>query len=82
MHSGEITIEKISKIEGSASLKVRIEEGRVQDLKFIIQDYRRFYTEAVKGKPFVAASSFLSRILNGTTRKCPCFFVGRIILLF
>ncbi len=62
MHSGEITIENISKIEGSAGLKVVIEEGTVKDCKFIIQDYRRFYTDAVKGKPLVAVPSFLSRI--------------------
>src|SRR3989344_3706559 len=62
MHSGEITIDNISKIEGTAGLKVIIENDTVKDLEFIIKDYRRFYTEAVKGKPFIAASSFLSRI--------------------
>lgn len=62
MHSGEITIENITKIEGSAGLKVTIENGQVKDLKFMIQDYRRFYTTAVKGKPFIASPSFLSRI--------------------
>lgn len=62
MHSGEITIENITKIEGSAGLKVAIENGLVKDLKFMIQDYRRFYTTAVKGKPFIASPSFLSRI--------------------
>jgi sulfhydrogenase subunit alpha len=62
MHSGEITIENITKVEGSAGLKVTVADGKVKDLKFIIQDYRRFYTEAVKGKPFISAPSFLSRI--------------------
>ncbi len=62
MHSGEINIENITKIEGSAGLKVTIKDDQVEDLKFIIKDYRRFYTEAVKGKPYIAASSFLSRI--------------------
>lgn len=62
MHSGEITIDNITKIEGSAGLKVTVEGGKVTDLKFIIKDYRRFYTEAVKGKPFISAPSFLSRI--------------------
>jgi sulfhydrogenase subunit alpha len=62
MHTAEITIENISKIEGSAGLKVYIKEGRLSDLKFIIQDYRRFYTEAVKGQPYISTSSFLSRI--------------------
>lgn len=62
MHSGDITIENITKIEGTAGLEVHVEDGKVKDLKFIIKDYRRFYTEAVKGKPFIAAPSFLSRI--------------------
>ena len=43
-------------------MEVHVEDGKVKDLKFIIKDYRRFYTEAVKGKPFIAAPSFLSRI--------------------
>jgi sulfhydrogenase subunit alpha len=62
MHSGEITIDSITKIEGSAGLKVTIVDDKVTDLKFILQDYRRFYTEAVKGKPTAATPSFLSRI--------------------
>jgi len=62
MHSGEITIDIISKIEGTAGLTVKVKDGRVEDLKFLIKDYRRFYTQAVKGKPYIAASSFLSRI--------------------
>lgn len=62
MHSGEITIDEITKIEGSAGLRVVIENDTVKDLKFILQDYRRFYTQAVKGKPIIAAPSFLSRI--------------------
>lgn len=62
MHSGEIDIEHITKIEGSAGLNVKVKDGKVEELKFIIKDYRRFYTDAVKGKPYIAASSFLSRI--------------------
>ena len=62
MHTGEITIENITKIEGTAGLQVKIQDGKVTDLRFKISDYRRFYTEAVKGKPIVAVPSFLSRI--------------------
>ena len=62
MHNGNITIDNITKIEGTAGLEVEIENGTVKDLKFIIKDYRRFYTTAVKGKPFIAAPTFLSRI--------------------
>ncbi|MFC1722420.1 nickel-dependent hydrogenase large subunit, partial [Patescibacteria group bacterium] len=62
MHSGEINIKDITKIEGSAGLRVVVEDGKVKDLQFLIKDYRRFYTEAVKNKPYIAAPSFLSRI--------------------
>lgn len=62
MHSGNITIENITKIEGTAGIKVTVENDKVTDFKFLIKDYRRFYTEAIKGKPFMTAPSFLSRI--------------------
>ena len=62
MHSGNITIENITKIEGTAGVEVTVENDKVTNLKFIIKDYRRFYTEAVLGKPYVASPSFLSRI--------------------
>ncbi len=62
MHSCDVTIDNVTKIEGSAGLKVSINDDKVTELKFIIQDYRRFYTTAVKGKPIIAVPSFLSRI--------------------
>ena len=62
MHSGDITIEQITKVEGTAGLEVKVEDGQVKDLKFLIKDYRRFYTTAVQGKPIMAVPSFLSRI--------------------
>lgn len=62
MHSFDITIDNITKIEGSAGLEVQVRDGAVTDLKFIIKDYRRFYTQAVKGKPLAAVPPFLSRI--------------------
>ncbi|MDO8497722.1 MAG: Ni/Fe hydrogenase subunit alpha [bacterium] len=62
MHSEDITIENITKIEGTAGLTIQIEDNTVKDLKFIIKDYRRFYTQAIKGKPYIAAPAFLSRI--------------------
>lgn len=62
MHDGNITIDSITKIEGTAGLEVTIENNEVKDLKFLIKDYRRFYTEAVRGKPIITVPSFLSRI--------------------
>jgi sulfhydrogenase subunit alpha len=62
MRSRELKIEAITKIEGDAGLEVVIENDVVKDLRFIIRDYRRFFTMAVKGKRMVAVPSFLSRI--------------------
>jgi len=62
MPSRNITIDTITKIEGNASLRVIIENEVVKDLQFIIGDYRRFFTTAVRGKRVVAVPSFLSRI--------------------
>jgi coenzyme F420-reducing hydrogenase alpha subunit len=57
-----IAINTITKIEGNAGLKVLIEDEEVKDLQFIVSDYRRFFTTAVRGKRVVAVPSFLSRI--------------------
>ena len=62
MPSRNITIDTITKIEGNAGLKVIIEDEAVKDLQFIVADYRRFFTMAVRGKRIVAVPSFLSRI--------------------
>src|SRR5215217_5665852 len=62
MPSRNITIDTITKIEGNAGLKVIIEDEAVKDLQFIVADYRRFFTMAVRGKRVVAVPSFLSRI--------------------
>src|SRR5215218_3880242 len=62
MRSRNITIDTITKIEGNASLKVIIEDEAVKDLQYIVADYRRFFTTAVRGKRVAAVPSFLSRI--------------------
>ncbi|HSK98702.1 MAG TPA: Ni/Fe hydrogenase subunit alpha [Rubrobacteraceae bacterium] len=62
MPSRNIVIDAITKIEGNAGLKVTIEDEAVKDLQFIVADYRRFFTTAVRGKRVVAVPSFLSRI--------------------
>jgi coenzyme F420-reducing hydrogenase alpha subunit len=62
MPSRNIAIDTITKIEGNAGLKVIIEGEAVKDLQFIVADYRRFFTMAVRGKRVVAVPSFLSRI--------------------
>lgn len=61
MHKS-ITIDSITKVEGNARLEVKVEGKKVIGLKFIIGDYRRFYTEAVKGKHYLGVPAYLSRI--------------------
>jgi coenzyme F420-reducing hydrogenase alpha subunit len=62
MHTTDITIESLTKIEGEASLNVKINDGKVEKVEFIISEYKRFYTEAMKGKPIAALPQLLSRI--------------------
>ena len=62
MPGRNIVIDAITKIEGNAGLKVTIEDDAVKDLQFIVADYRRFFTMAVRGRRMIAVPSFLSRI--------------------
>src|SRR5215217_448098 len=61
MPSRNIVIDTIAKIEGHAGLKVVFEDDAVKELQFIVSDYRRFFTTAVRGRRVVAVPSFLSR---------------------
>lgn len=55
-------IDEVTKIEGSAGLDVVIRDGRVDDVKFSINEYKRFYTKAMIGKPVMAIPQLLARI--------------------
>lgn len=58
----KIQLDEISKIEGAASLEVEVKDGKVEDLKFSISEWKRFYTQAIQGKPAIAVPSLVSRI--------------------
>jgi sulfhydrogenase subunit alpha len=58
----DINLEEISKIEGAASLSIKIRNKKIDDLRFSISEWKRFYTQSVIGKPIVAIPSLLSRI--------------------
>ena len=62
MHSLDLSLEHITKIEGNASLSVKVEDGKVKDVKFKTMEYKRFFTEAMKGKTIAALSAHLARI--------------------
>ena len=64
MHSidMDLSIDKLSKIEGHGQLDLKVRNGKVEELHFKITENKRFYTKAIEGKPFIAAPSLMSRI--------------------
>jgi coenzyme F420-reducing hydrogenase alpha subunit len=62
MHDLDLTISDISKIEGKASCIISVRNGELRDLKFSIAEYKRFYTQAIRGKDIVALPQLTSRI--------------------
>ncbi|MEI6842953.1 MAG: nickel-dependent hydrogenase large subunit [bacterium] len=62
MHTFDLDLEHITKVEGNANLNLKVENGKVTDVKFAIVEYKRFFTEAMKGKALSAIPAHLSRI--------------------
>ena len=60
--SFDLTLEEISKIEGHAALDIKVVDGKVTETKFQITEYKRFYTQALRGKSISAIPQLLSRI--------------------
>jgi len=58
----DISLEEITKIEGTAELKLKIREGVVTECKFGITEMKRFFTSAIKGKPVIAVPQLVARI--------------------
>ena len=55
-------MEHITKIEGDASISVKVEDGKVTNVKFQTVEYKRFFTEAMKGKAIMVIPAHLARI--------------------
>ncbi|MGD0328675.1 MAG: nickel-dependent hydrogenase large subunit [Minisyncoccia bacterium] len=62
MHTFDLTMERITKVEGSASLSLRVEDDKVVNVNFKITENKRFYTEALKGKAILGVPQLLARI--------------------
>lgn len=62
MHQINIDLEHITKIEGDASISITVEDGKATKVNFKTEEYKRFFTEAMKGKSILAVPSHLSRI--------------------
>ncbi len=58
----DINLEEISKIEGAASLELRVRNKHVENVKFSISEWKRFYTQAIRGKPATAVPQLVARI--------------------
>ena len=61
-HNLDISISKLSKIEGHADLDIKIRNGKVEDVNLRVMENKRFYIQAVKGKPALAVPQLVSRI--------------------
>ncbi len=63
MHkTDDITLDSICKIEGHASLDVKVLNGEVKNVKLKVVENMRFFKEAVLGKKFSSVQSLVSRI--------------------
>lgn len=62
MHNFDLKLEHLTKVEGSASLDVRVKDNKVEYAHFQITEYKRFFTQAMQGKPIIALPQLLSRI--------------------
>lgn len=58
----DLSLSEISKIEGAASLTIKVRNKKITDLRFSISEWKRFYTQAIRGKPAVAIPQLVARI--------------------
>ncbi len=58
----DISIEGLSKIEGSASLDIKVRKGKVIHAKLKVSENKRFYTQAIRGKTYNTVHQSVSRI--------------------
>ncbi|MEK7631823.1 MAG: nickel-dependent hydrogenase large subunit [Patescibacteria group bacterium] len=63
MHTVDLSLtEEITKVEGSAFLDVQVRGGKVEKCHFGISESKRFYTQAMRGKPWRGLPALLARI--------------------
>jgi sulfhydrogenase subunit alpha len=58
----DIDINKLSKIEGHADLDVKVRNGKVKEVNLRVMENRRFFEQAVQGKPYNSVPQIVSRI--------------------
>src|SRR3989344_2096812 len=58
----DINLTEVAKVEGAASLEIKVRNKKIEDLKFSISEWKRFYTQAVQSKPAIAVPQLVARI--------------------
>lgn len=58
----DLTVSELSKVEGAASLFLHIENDRVVSCRLAIDQMQRFFTQAIRGKPFPSVPHLVARI--------------------
>lgn len=61
-HNLDISINKLSKIEGHADLDIKVRNGEVKNVDLRVMETKRFFTQAVRGKSFDNVPWLTSRI--------------------
>ncbi|MEM4709694.1 MAG: nickel-dependent hydrogenase large subunit [Candidatus Diapherotrites archaeon] len=61
-HDFDLVIDPISKIEGHAELDIKVRNSKVEDLKLKVNENKRFYTQAIRGKHYNSVPQLVSRI--------------------
>jgi sulfhydrogenase subunit alpha len=63
MHKIDLSLTaELTKVEGSATLDISVKQGKVEKCRFGITEYKRFYTQAMRGKPYRSLPQLLARI--------------------
>ncbi len=58
----DIDLEHISKVEGHAGLDLCVRGGKVTQVRLRFTEYKRFYTQAMRGKMYASIPSMVSHI--------------------
>ena len=63
MHqTDDFSFDQVTKVEGHASLDIQVRNGKVKNVQFRIDENKRFYTQALRGKNALNLHQMTSRI--------------------
>lgn len=58
----DVSIDKLSKIEGHADLDIKVRNGEVKEVNLRVMENSRFFEQAVQGQPYMSVPQMVSRI--------------------